>query len=206
MERAPDDGDLLLLSAHRRFQEWSEAGVFLRLWQVGLVEYGALKGIDWAGLSMDGAMTKAPLGGKKVGTNLMDPVNQGTKRSMLSEGGGMPIGLVVAGANRNDFKLLGETIESIVLARPWSVPIQPGSGSYAGPGEEGSAGTGPELARRRASIASRKSAFSAAQRQRAAIGSCSLRPSAVSRYSVRGGTTGCTVRSTSPASSRDRST
>jgi len=55
-------------SAHRRFQEWSEAGVFLKLWQIGLAEYDALKGIDWEWLSMDGAMTKAPLGGGKGGT------------------------------------------------------------------------------------------------------------------------------------------
>jgi transposase len=54
-------------SAHRRFQEWSEAGVFLKLWQVGLAEYDTLKGIDWEWLSMDGAMTKAPLGGEKGG-------------------------------------------------------------------------------------------------------------------------------------------
>ena len=50
-------------SAHRRFQEWSEAGVFLKLWQVGLAEYDTLHGIDWEWLSMDGAMSKAPLGG-----------------------------------------------------------------------------------------------------------------------------------------------
>jgi putative transposase len=37
---------------------------------------------------------------------------------VLSEGGGVPIGLGVAGANRNDFKLLRETIESIVVERP----------------------------------------------------------------------------------------
>lgn len=54
-------------SAHRRFQEWVEAGVFLRLWTVGLEEYDALKGIDWLWLAMDGAMTKAPLGGEKDG-------------------------------------------------------------------------------------------------------------------------------------------
>lgn len=30
----------------------------------------------------------------------------------------MPIGLVVAGANRNDFKLLRETLESLVVERP----------------------------------------------------------------------------------------
>ena len=54
-------------SAHRRFQEWTAAGVFLALWDQGLVEYEALKGIDWEWLAMDGAMTKAPLGGEKGG-------------------------------------------------------------------------------------------------------------------------------------------
>jgi len=52
-------------AAHRRFQEWTVAGVFTKLWKMGLVEYDKLKGIDWSWLSMDGAMTKAPLGGEK---------------------------------------------------------------------------------------------------------------------------------------------
>jgi len=52
-------------SAHRRFQEWTEAGVFGKLWEMGLEEYDALIGIDWSWQSMDGAMTKAPLGGEK---------------------------------------------------------------------------------------------------------------------------------------------
>jgi transposase len=51
--------------AHRRFQEWTEAGVFLKFWKTGLLAYDKLKGIDWAWLSMDGAMSKAPLGGGK---------------------------------------------------------------------------------------------------------------------------------------------
>ena len=52
-------------SAHRRFQEWTQAGVFRKIWALGLVEYDALKGIDWSWQSMDGAMSKAPLGGEK---------------------------------------------------------------------------------------------------------------------------------------------
>lgn len=52
-------------SAHRRFQEWQAAGVFQKLWGMGLAEYDELKGLDWRWLSMDGAMTKAPLGGEK---------------------------------------------------------------------------------------------------------------------------------------------
>lgn len=39
-------------SAHRRFQEWRDAGVFERFWQNGLV-YG---GVDWRSLSVDGAV------------------------------------------------------------------------------------------------------------------------------------------------------
>jgi transposase len=52
-------------SAYRRFREWAEAGVFDAFWSTGLVKYDRLKGIDWSWLSMDGAMTKAPVAGSK---------------------------------------------------------------------------------------------------------------------------------------------
>ena len=52
-------------SAHRRFTEWVEAGVFHEFWRLGLLSYDGLVGIDWEWLSADGAMTKAPLGGEK---------------------------------------------------------------------------------------------------------------------------------------------
>jgi len=50
-------------SAHRRFQEWTRAGVFAAFWREGLLAYDALRGIDWTWLALDGAMGKAPLGG-----------------------------------------------------------------------------------------------------------------------------------------------
>lgn len=53
--------------AHARFQKWVQAGVFLKFWQEGLREYDECKGINWDWQSMDGAMTKAPLGGEKNG-------------------------------------------------------------------------------------------------------------------------------------------
>ena len=52
-------------TAHDRFQQWEQAGVFRKLWQAGLIEYDRSHGIGWRWLSMDGAMTKAPLGGEK---------------------------------------------------------------------------------------------------------------------------------------------
>lgn len=54
-------------TSHDRFQEWVEAGVFLRLWQAGVQRFDEVEGIDWNWLSMDGAITKAPLGGEKDG-------------------------------------------------------------------------------------------------------------------------------------------
>lgn len=50
--------------AHRRFQEWAQAGVFEEFWRQGLHHYDELKGIDWDFLALDGAMGKAPLGGQ----------------------------------------------------------------------------------------------------------------------------------------------
>ena len=53
-------------TAHGRFQAWVEAGVFFNLWKAGVERFDDLCGIDWDWLAMDGAMTKAPLGGKKT--------------------------------------------------------------------------------------------------------------------------------------------
>src|SRR5579883_1194939 len=44
-------------SAHRRLQEWTAAGVFERLWALGLAEYAASHRIQWPYQAMDGAMT-----------------------------------------------------------------------------------------------------------------------------------------------------
>jgi transposase len=77
-------------SAHRRFLEWTEAGVFHELWRQGLAEYDRLVGIDWAWLSMDGAMTKAPLGGEKNRTQSHGPREAGHEAQPAHRGGGYP--------------------------------------------------------------------------------------------------------------------
>jgi transposase len=64
-------------SAHRRFQEWEQAGVFAELWRLGLVAYDEREGIDWEWLAMDGAITKAPLGGDRTGPNPTDRAKKG---------------------------------------------------------------------------------------------------------------------------------
>ena len=47
------------------------------------------------------------------------------KRSLLTEGNGVAIGIEPAGANLNDFKLCRDTIDSIPIERPEPTPEQP---------------------------------------------------------------------------------
>ena len=56
--------------------------------------------------------------GKKTGPNPTDRGKSGVKRSLLTEGHGVPIGLVAEGANRHDMKLTRPTVESLIVERP----------------------------------------------------------------------------------------
>lgn len=47
------------------------------------------------------------------------------KRSLLTEGHGVPIGLAIEGANRHDMKLARPTIQSIIIDRPEPTGAQP---------------------------------------------------------------------------------
>jgi putative transposase len=57
-------------------------------------------------------------GGKKTGKNPTDRGKKGTKKRLVTDGDGGPLGVVIAGANVVDQKLLKETIEAIVVERP----------------------------------------------------------------------------------------
>jgi putative transposase len=56
--------------------------------------------------------------GKKTGPNPTDRAKRGTKRSVLTEGHGVPIGLAVSGANTHDKRLVEETLSSVPIAAP----------------------------------------------------------------------------------------
>ena len=103
---------------HRYFQKWRRAGVFKKMWQAGLLEYDQVQGIAWTWQAADGVMTKAPLGGGDTGPNTTDRGKKGTKRSLLCDERGAPLGIVVQGANRHDSVLLGPTLEAVVIPRP----------------------------------------------------------------------------------------
>ena len=64
-------------TAPDRCQEGVAAGVFQKLWRAGGARVAEVKGLDGSWLSMEGAMSKAPLGGKK---NRAESHGSGQKR------------------------------------------------------------------------------------------------------------------------------
>jgi transposase len=105
-------------SVHQYFLEWQAAGVFEQLWCASLLEYDELEGIIWEWQSLDGAMVKAPLALESVGRNPTDRGKNGSKRSLLVDERGVPLSIVLSGANTHDVKLLAATLDGIVVKRP----------------------------------------------------------------------------------------
>lgn len=96
-----------------RRDEWITAGIFEQLEQICLEFYDRIVGLDLENLSVDGRIVKAPCGGEAAGRSPVDRGKQGTKRSLLVDGAGIPLGCVVAGANRHDSPLLRPTLEKL---------------------------------------------------------------------------------------------
>ncbi len=105
-------------SVHRTFQRWEQKGILDEIWGVLVEACDALNGVQWKWQAADGAMGKARHGGDGIGKNPTDRGKGGTKRSVIVDAEGGPLGIVVAGANVHDTKLLSETIEAIIVERP----------------------------------------------------------------------------------------
>src|SRR5262249_8154535 len=64
------------------------------------------------------SLHKAPLGGKKTGANPTDRAKSGTKRHVLTDGGGVPLAVVITPANVPDMRVVGELLDARVLRAP----------------------------------------------------------------------------------------
>jgi transposase len=62
-------------TVHDRFQAWRDQGIFEEFWQAGLAEYATQVGVNWEWNAIDGAMVKAPLGGKQPALIRLTEVN-----------------------------------------------------------------------------------------------------------------------------------
>ena len=107
------DSSCSAATIRRRRDEWIIAGIFTRLEQIALDSYNKMIGLDLGDVAVDGCIVKAPCGGEAAGRSPVDRGKQGTKRSLLVDGHGIPLGTVVAGANRHDSPLLRSTLEKL---------------------------------------------------------------------------------------------
>lgn len=97
----------------RRRDEWIGHGIFTELEQICLDAYDKMIGLDLRDLAVDGCIVKTPCGGEAAGRSPVDRGKQGTKRSLLVDGKGIPIGCVIAGANCHDSPLLAPTLDKL---------------------------------------------------------------------------------------------
>jgi transposase len=112
-------------TVHDRLQEWVEWGCLEAAWAELLNEYDHTIGLDWQWQSADGCLIKAPLGKRTIegeaqatGANPTDRGKSGSKRHLLTDGKGVPLAVILSGANRHDMKKLADLLDAKVLEAP----------------------------------------------------------------------------------------
>ena len=73
---------------------------------------------------------QSPFGGEATGPTPPDRGTCGTKRSVLTEGHGISLALVVAGANRHAMKRLAHSLDAVVVERPAPTEQAPQHGCW----------------------------------------------------------------------------
>lgn len=102
----------------RRPREWAAAGLGEVLHTVVVRHYDRMIGLDLADVAVDTCITKAPCGGEKAGRSPVDRGKQGLKRATATDADGVPLHLVLPGANRHDAPLLGPTLAALDKGDP----------------------------------------------------------------------------------------
>lgn len=98
-----------------RRDEWTERGVFRQLELEAKDAYDRIIGLDLSETALDGSTHKAPCGGEGTGPSPVDRGKSGYKWSIITDAKGIPLGWALAGANRNDCKLLTPTLADAAM-------------------------------------------------------------------------------------------
>jgi transposase len=107
----------------RRRDEWITAGIADQLCLLVLGAYDRMLGLELEQLAVDSCTTKAPCGGQVAGPSPVDRRKHGLKRSVATEGSGIPLVAVPAPANQRDDGLLAATLDAIGVVGP--LPARP---------------------------------------------------------------------------------
>jgi putative transposase len=102
---------------HRRFQEWEAAGIIRAVLRHMLRRYDRIRGIDWEWQAADTKLLPAPLGGEATGPHPTDRAKCGTKRHLLIDGNGAPLGLHLTAAQQHDLKGLATLLRAGLIVK-----------------------------------------------------------------------------------------
>ena len=92
-------------------EEWVAAGVFDTVMDEALRGHDKIVGLDLSDVAVDGSLHKSPCGGEGTDKNPTDRAKLGHKWSILTDKNGIPFGVAMDGANRNDSVLLAPTLD-----------------------------------------------------------------------------------------------
>lgn len=102
----------------RRRDEWICSGVMGELETCVRAAYDRVVGLKLSDAAVDGCITKAPCGGEVAGKSPVDRGKLGTKRSLVVDAVGIPLGVISAPANAHDSPLLAPTLDTLERLGP----------------------------------------------------------------------------------------
>lgn len=90
------------MTCWRRLRDWQAAGVWDRLHEELLKRLRGADQIDWSRSTVDSSSVRAVGGGEKTGPNPTDRGKPGSKHHILTDAQGIPLNVILTGANRHD--------------------------------------------------------------------------------------------------------
>src|SRR5436190_12495088 len=100
-------------TCRRRLRRWHRAGIWQRLFEALLAELQKEHKLDWYRALVDSSSVPAPSGGRKTGPNPTDRRKLGSKHHLLTDAQGIPLAILLTGANRHDVTQLLPLLDSI---------------------------------------------------------------------------------------------
>ncbi|TXN06761.1 IS5 family transposase [Methylobacterium sp. WL103] len=105
------------MSCWRRLRDWQRAGVRASLHRALLERLDSAGQLDWSRAALDSASLPAKKPGAETGPNPTDRGKPGTKRHLVVDARGTPLGVVLTGANPHNSTQLVATLDAIPPVR-----------------------------------------------------------------------------------------
>jgi transposase len=96
----------------RRLRAWQRAGVWQQLHRVVLDRLGQGGVLDWSRAAVDSVSVRAKRGGEVTGPSPTDRGKAGTKYHVLCDRNGLPLNVLITGANTHDSRMLAPLLDT----------------------------------------------------------------------------------------------